>query len=124
MPGHDLAKELLEAAKSDLKAFEHMRGPEIFDERVFGFHAQQEIEKALKVWRNLLGRRPMFTHDLSMLLNALEAEDEDVEAYCLSSTSMPTLSVCATVRPSWEKVPWTARLSRMTSQHLLRWLRA
>ena len=46
MPGHDFARELLAAAESDMKALAHMLDPNGFDDRIFGFHAQQADEKA------------------------------------------------------------------------------
>ena len=51
MSGHDLSRELLNTASSDLKALGNMRDPDAFDDRIFGFHAQQAVEKALKAFR-------------------------------------------------------------------------
>jgi len=76
-----MATVLLETAKSDLKALGHMLDSESFDDRVFGFHAQQSVEKALKAWLNLLGQSHPFTHDLSLLLYALEKRGVDVDPY-------------------------------------------
>ncbi len=81
MPGHDLARELLAAARSDLKALKNMLDPEAFDDRVFGFHAQQAVEKALKSWLNYLQGSHPFTHDLSMLLHELEGCGANIEDY-------------------------------------------
>lgn len=81
MPGHQLTIELIETAKSDLKALDHMLDEEAFDDRVFGFHAQQAIEKALKAWLNLLGHPHIFTHDLGRLLFELEQCDAEVASY-------------------------------------------
>lgn len=80
MPGHELARELLDTAKSDLKALKHMLDPDAFDDRVFGFHAQQAVEKALKAWLNLLQQPHPFTHDLSLLLHVLQEQGADVES--------------------------------------------
>lgn len=80
MPDHDLAHELLATARSDLKALRHMLDADAFDDRVFGFHAQQAVEKALKAWLNLLRQPHPFTHDLSLLLRALEEQGADVES--------------------------------------------
>jgi len=81
MPGHELALEMIAAAKSDLKALKHMLDPDAFDDRVFGFHAQQAIEKALKAWLNIVRQSHPFTHDLSFLLHALKEAGANVEPY-------------------------------------------
>lgn len=81
MAGHDLARDLLKTALSDLKALEHMGDPEAFDDRIFGFHAQQAVEKALKAWLNLLEQAHPHTHDLSLLLHTLEMHGADVTTY-------------------------------------------
>ncbi len=81
MPGHDLAHQLLETAKSDLKALSNMTDSEAFDDRVFGFHAQQAVEKALKAWLNSVQKSHPFTHDLSLLLGTLKDLGHDVESY-------------------------------------------
>lgn len=80
MSGHDLSRELLNTAMSDLKALGNMRDPEAFDDRVFGFHAQQAVEKALKAWLNAVQGTHPFTHDLSLLLHALEKHGANVES--------------------------------------------
>jgi hypothetical protein len=46
MSGRELAHELLATARSDLKALTNMMDPKAFDDRIFGFHAQQAVEKA------------------------------------------------------------------------------
>lgn len=81
MSAHDFRRELLNTAKSDLKALSNMLDPDAFDDRVFGFHAQQAVEKALKVWLNYLQGTHPFTHDLRLLLHALEKLGADVESY-------------------------------------------
>lgn len=80
MSGHDLAHELLATAKSDLKALSNMADPHAFDDRIFGFHAQQAVEKALKAWLNRLQGSHPFTHDLSLLLHALEDLGQEIES--------------------------------------------
>ncbi len=81
MPDHELALTLLQAAQSDLKALEHMLDPGAFDDRVFGFHAQQAVEKALKAWLHFLAGEHPFTHDLSLLLHLLEQRGMDVSPW-------------------------------------------
>lgn len=81
MSGLDVFRELLNTARSDLKALGNMIDPNAFDDRVFGFHAQQAIEKALKAWLNYLQGTHPFTHDLSLLLHVLESQGVAVDAY-------------------------------------------
>ena len=44
----DHALQLLEMARNDHQALAHMLDAGSFSEEIFGFHAQQTIEKALK----------------------------------------------------------------------------
>jgi len=68
----DLARTLLTSAQKDLKAIKNMTDPGLFEDEVFGFHAQQAVEKSLKAWIALLGGEYPFVHDLDALLNTLE----------------------------------------------------
>lgn len=63
---------MLRSAQADLRAVEHMPDAFAFDEQVFGFHAQQACEKALKAWLLHLGCKPPFVHDLRTLMQLLE----------------------------------------------------
>ena len=76
----DLAGNLLSSAEKDLKAIRNMTDPDLFADEVFGFHAQQAIEKTLKAWIALLGGEYPFIHDLDALLNALKKLGADVDA--------------------------------------------
>ena len=80
MSGSDLARNLLDTARSDLKAISNMLDPDAFDDRIFGFHAQQAVEKGLKAWPNVVQGAHPFTHDLSLLLHDLEQRGADVES--------------------------------------------
>ena len=54
----------------------------MFDDSVFGFHAQQAAEKALKAWLNLHGVAYPKTHDLRLLMNLLRTQaSEDCEPF-------------------------------------------
>ena len=70
------AKSLLAMAKKDLKAINGMMDPETFDDEVFGYHAQQTVEKALKAWIAAIGERFPKTHDINELINILESHSE------------------------------------------------
>jgi HEPN domain-containing protein len=76
-----MARELLLTAKSDLKALGNMLDAERFDDRIFGFHAQQAVEKALKAWLSALGCAYPYTHDLSLLLHELEQKGAVVDEH-------------------------------------------
>lgn len=65
---------MVRSAQSDLRALQHMPDAFAFDERVFGFHAQQACEKALKAWLLTFGQNPPFSHDLRELIQLLGDE--------------------------------------------------
>ncbi|MBI5251050.1 MAG: HEPN domain-containing protein [Desulfomonile tiedjei] len=71
------AERMLTLAKVDLKAIRNMPDPEAFEDSVFGFHAQQAVEKALKAWLTLRGIPYPKTHDLRLLLNLLEGTAQE-----------------------------------------------
>jgi len=48
-----------------------MLDADAFDEEIFGFHAQQVVEKSLKSWLSLLGVDYPRIHDLEELLGML-----------------------------------------------------
>ncbi len=65
-------------AIKDLRALEGMPDRETFADEIFGFHAQQAVEKAIKGWLSLIGKRYPQTHDLEELLALLEETGEVV----------------------------------------------
>ncbi|MBF0107642.1 MAG: HEPN domain-containing protein [Magnetococcales bacterium] len=75
----DHACGLLKLAQADLKALSGMRDPETFTDAIFGFHAQQAIEKGLKAWLSILGAAYPKTHDLNLLLTLLEERNQEVK---------------------------------------------
>lgn len=75
------ARHLLAAARRDLRALEGMSDAEIFADEIFGFHAQQAVEKSLKAWLSMLDVQYPNTHDLSLLLNMLESQHQKVSMY-------------------------------------------
>ena len=76
----DLAHQLLSSAEKDLKAIKNMTDPNAFADEVFGFHAQQTVEKSLKAWIALLGEEYPFVHDLDLLLNRVQKLGCDINA--------------------------------------------
>lgn len=72
------AVELLRLAERDFRALTGMADPDIFADEIFGFVAQQAVEKALKAWLAGIGATYPFTHDLTDLLSRLEDSGQDV----------------------------------------------
>jgi hypothetical protein len=68
-------------ARKDARALAGMRDPEVFADEIFGFHAQQAVEKALKAWCAHRGITYPLTHDLSELLSLLREDGCDVDAF-------------------------------------------
>jgi HEPN domain-containing protein len=68
-------------ARKDLTALQNMQNSLLFSDEVFGFHAQQVIEKCCKAWIAMLGKKYPFTHDISMLLKLLEENGCSVSEY-------------------------------------------
>ncbi len=58
-------------ADKDVRALGAMIDSEAFDDEIFGFHAQQAVEKDLKAWIAAIGGTFGFTHDLRVLLLTL-----------------------------------------------------
>jgi HEPN domain-containing protein len=69
---------MLSAAYRHWQALTGMSDPQVFADEIFGLHAQQAVEKALKAWLTLLGVEYPRTHDLSMLLNDLAKLGQEV----------------------------------------------
>lgn len=79
MPDLDSAQSLLRAARRDAAALAAMVDSKPVADEVFGFLVQQAIEKALKAWISLLDLTYPFSHDLTALLNILDAAGADVD---------------------------------------------
>jgi HEPN domain-containing protein len=54
--------------------------PQVADS-IYGFHAQQAVEKALKAWLALRGERYPLTHDLPRLFSLLRQSGADIAAF-------------------------------------------
>lgn len=80
MTSPDDARMLLELACEDLKVLGVMMDPNSAPDRIFGFHAQQAVEKALKAWLSVLGAEYPFTHSLTVLFGLIEDEVGPVPA--------------------------------------------
>jgi HEPN domain-containing protein len=78
MPDLEHARLILTLAQRDLRALRGMLDTETFANEIFGFHAQQAVEKALKAWLSLCGLEYPRIHDLEELLGLLEEHAEPV----------------------------------------------
>lgn len=79
MTDTDHAAKLLIVAQKDLASLSGMSDQEIFADEVFGFHAQQAVEKTLKAWISGLGGSYPVKHDIRLLIIKLEELGVDVE---------------------------------------------
>ena len=79
MAPSDEARQMLAAATKDWRALSGMADPDVFADEIFGFHAQQATEKALKAWLSFLGVEYPRTHDISLLIEMLREQGQDVE---------------------------------------------
>ena len=59
-------------AEKDFKALINMTDETLFDIEIFGFHAQQTVEKLLKAWLSAIGIKYERTHDLQVLVLLLK----------------------------------------------------
>ena len=71
MSDHEHSVMILAMARKDLKALSGMLDGGTFDDEIFGFHAQQTAEKALRAWLSLLGVEYPKVHDLDELMATL-----------------------------------------------------
>ena len=81
MPGLDHARGLLAMARKDFDALRGMIDNSLFANEIFGFHAQQAIEKSLKAWLAVRSVEFPRTHDLSRLLDLLERDGVAVSLF-------------------------------------------
>ena len=76
------ARAMLRMAHKDFAALMGMaRDTVVFADEIFGFHAQQAAEKALKAWICLHGIEYPFTHQLARLMTILKNDGEDMEVF-------------------------------------------
>jgi HEPN domain-containing protein len=77
MSDHKQARLMLEMANKDFTALRGMTDPQVFVDEIFGFHAQQTVEKVLKAWIAFLGRKYPPSHNIRTLLDVLAESGVD-----------------------------------------------
>ena len=80
MPQHNRTQVFMIMAHKDLRALQAMTGDE-FAVEIFGFHAQQTAEKALKAWLEHLGNTAPITHNLVLLISMLSDLGQDMTSW-------------------------------------------
>lgn len=71
------ASRLLRIARRDLKMAWRLLDPDVEEAR-WGWAAQQCLEKSLKAWIHVTGRKPPVTHDIARLLLLLHEAGVDI----------------------------------------------
>ncbi len=69
------AQVMLRRAENDLQAARNMLDCEKFTDDIFGFHAQQAVEKLIKAWLWILDLQPPYTHSLQELFTLIRIAD-------------------------------------------------
>ncbi|MBW4056012.1 MAG: HEPN domain-containing protein [Proteobacteria bacterium] len=81
MNGVDQARQMVVMAAKDIKAMKSLLSPESADDEIFGFHAQQAVEKTLKAWITVAGGSYGFVHDIHVLLLSLREQGCDIRRF-------------------------------------------
>ena len=75
------ARLLYQKAGNDFTAIQNMTNVSLFSDDIFGFHAQQSVEKLLKALLALRGILYPKTHDIYPLLRRLESTGENTSDF-------------------------------------------
>jgi len=75
------AKLMVVMASKDIKAMKSLLSPDAADDEIFGFHAQQAVEKSLKAWIVAAGGSYGFVHDIHVLLLNLRELGCDISQF-------------------------------------------
>ncbi|OHD69210.1 MAG: hypothetical protein A2W19_06385 [Spirochaetes bacterium RBG_16_49_21] len=81
MSDYKIAAQLLAKSQQELQALHEMRDNANIVDEIFGFMAQQAVEKALKAWMAAKNIPYALTHDLSILLADLKNNGENIEGF-------------------------------------------
>lgn len=108
------ARELLKLASYDLGAMEVLSRSGRVHPSIFGFHAQQAVEKSLKAWLSYLGVAYPLTHDLRTLF-ALLASSSSIDPF-LSLANLTPFAVQMRYEDFYEpdeELDWTALIRQV-----------
>jgi len=80
---NEATARMLRLARRDLRAVQGMLdNHEMFPDEIFGFHAQQAVEKAAKAWLDGRGVEYPKTHDLDLLFELLTESGGQIPTAC------------------------------------------
>jgi len=113
---------MLRLAQRDLRAVQGMLDdPDSFPDEIFGFHAQQAVEKAAKSWLDGLGIEYPKTHDLDLLFELLAERGGEIPPACEELRDLVDFSVQYRYE-AFEELPLdrqeTLRLVTMFIEHV------
>ena len=74
------AQLVFRMAQKDFKALAGLTDTNVFADEIFGFHAQQVVEKLLKTWLSLIGIEYPRIHDLEELFEILEEHGQNISS--------------------------------------------
>ena len=81
MTGTRAVGDMMDAALGDILALEHMADPEAFLDSIYGFRAQQAVEKLLKAWLDAIHAVYPRIHQIDTLLHYLSDEGIDIAGF-------------------------------------------
>lgn len=87
------ARMMLELALKDFRAINNMISEKDFDTEIFGFHAQQAIEKTLKAWLSFISVQYPNTHDLDQLFALLAQNGMSIPSHFLNLADLNGFAV-------------------------------
>ena len=87
------AIKMFNMAEKDFKALKNMTDESLFDIEIFGFHAQQTVEKLLKAWISTINIKYERTHDLQILFSLLKENGQHIPAELENLENLTDFSV-------------------------------
>ncbi len=87
------AIKMFNMAEKDFNALKNMIDETLFDIEIFGFHAQQTVEKLLKAWLSTINVKYERTHDLQILFSLLIENGQNIPAELENLENLTDFSV-------------------------------
>lgn len=120
MKRHEHARLLLQKAAQDEAVLDAILAVRAIGDDVFGFHAQQAVEKLLKAWLAHLGADYPKVHNLRVIVDLLQAAGAEIPE---DLKEVESLTPYATIY-RYEDLPIPRSLDRQQVRQQIRRLRA